>query len=148
MKKNQKILCEETTICVFPTKDGDSRYLVDICFHTKTNIKEAASKNLINIKNLMYILNLKSDIASERYVGIGGDFLLKCAKKLDGLRDSLEDIFAIHIRDVCGSEKLTIEVRFDGKTFKRETDYPGDAPTMKLMEATESMMEDFAVAID
>jgi len=142
MKINQKILSEETTLCGFPTKDGDSRYLVDICFHRKINLKEAASKNIINIENLICVLNLKTDLTSERYTGLGGDCLLKFAKQVDGLTDSLEDIFAIHIKDVCGSEKLFIEVRFDGQTFKRATNYPGDAPTMKLMEATESMMED------
>lgn len=148
MKKNQKILSEEKTLCGFTTEVGDSHYLIDIYFHRNINFKEAAAGVMINLEKARCDLYPRNDIPSERYTAINGDTLLNYVKKIDSLKDSPKDIVAIYIKDVFGPENFFIKVKFDGETFRRETNYPGNAPTMKLTDEKKSMTKAVAATID
>jgi len=138
-------LSAETTLCGFQLKAGVCRYWIDIGFHRKSDFRKfIRSEDRVVIEHRKVFLDY--DLSIERHTSLDGKGLISFARKIDCLKDDLEDIIAIEVSDGCGSEKTFIKVRFDGGVFKRETNYPGSAPVMKLMEETEKNkpVEDYA----
>jgi len=104
-------LSAETTICGFQLKSGICRYWIDIGFHRKSDFKKLRLNEPIIIQHRRIFYDY--DLSVERHTWLDGKNLVSFARKIDGLKDNLEDIIAIEVSDLCGSEKFFIKVRFE-----------------------------------